>query len=398
MATELHPLSLPGCALSKPGVECGRIVEIDIIRGGALLGVLLTNLQSLTYPGGYLPPLSFPSHSALDRGIEALIHIFIEGSFYPLFATLFGLGFALQMQRPKFMPAHFRRRLLLLLGFGVLHAVLVWDGDILVSYALLGFALLPLHRIRSRTLVVLISCCLLYSLIIFTAAFQLGNTKPRRTDTIAEIYAQGSYLEVTRVRLVDLSAVGVEAVLYFPHLLSCFLVGLLIGRRGVRETLHDRTLLRHVLALSGGIALPIVTVYGATLLQTPRVPAWLSGLDGALGSASLGFAYTGALALSLQSPTWQRRLRPLAAVGRMSLTNYLMQSLIFTLLFYGYGGGLYARVPLSVSVLLALALYAIQMYLSRRWLARYPQGPVEALWRNVANSGSSEESTPTLVR
>jgi len=370
-----------------------RLTAIDICRGFALLGVLLANLQSLTYPGVYLPPLGFAEHSAVDRATEALLRIFAEGSFYPLFAALFGLGFAMQMQRPGFTPAHFRRRLLVLLSFGLLHAILVWEGDILVSYALLGFALIPLHRRSTCTLLLVVSGCLIYSFAMFDLAFNAGESPNSTLEAITTIYAQGNYLEVTQVRLSDLGLIIAEVLFYFPHLLACFLVGLLIGRRGVEATLSDGPLLRSTLVSALAIGLPIVFTQGYVMLTQPAVPAWLTALDTTVGSAALGFAYAAALLLLLQIPIWTARLAPLGALGRASLSNYLTQSLIFTSLYYGYGGGLYARVHLSLSVLLALVLFTLQVLASRWWLSRHAQGPVEALWRRLTYTDN-----PVLVQ
>jgi uncharacterized protein len=361
-----------------------RLISIDIMRGFSLLGVLLANLQSFTYPGVYLSPLAFGDHTALDRVVEAFIRTFTEGSFYPLFAALFGLGFAMQMQKPGFEPHHFRRRLVVLLGLGVLHATLIWEGDILVSYALLGFALVPMNKRSNCTLLFVVFGCLGYSLVMFYVASQAGGTPQRYLELITTTYAQGSYLEATQVRLIDLGAVLIEVVLYFPHILACFLLGLLVSRRGVAETLTDRRLLHRILALSLGIGLPIVVAHSIVMFTQPRVPAWLASLDTILVSAALGLAYAAALLLLVRAPAWQRRLRPLEAVGRTSLSSYLIQSLVFTSLYYGYGGGLYARVPLSMSALLALALYTLQVLVSRWWLSRYAQGPIETLWRRLA--------------
>lgn len=383
MVIEPSPLNRPD--RTRSGFEVGRKrhTEIDIIRGGALFGVLLANLQSLTYPGIYLPPLAFANHTPVDSAVEAFIRGFAEGSFYPLFATLFGLGFAMQTQKPGFTSAHFRRRLLVLLGFGVLHAAFVWEGDILVSYALLGFALIPLRSKSKRTLLLTIFGCLIYSLAVFYAAFNAGGTPQNYLELVTTTYAQGSYLEATQLRLIDLSAVLVEALFYFPHLLACFLLGLLVVRNGVAQTLSARPLLQRTLALSLGIGLPVTITHGVVMLTQPTMPAWLSALDTTLGSAALGLSYAAGLLLLLQSPSWQRRLKLLSFVGRASLSNYLLQSIIFTSLYYGYGGGLYARVPLSVSVLLALTLFALQILISRWWLSHYVQGPMEALWRRL---------------
>ena len=380
---DLRLPKLPEHPFSGAEHQNRRLVDLDIIRGAALLGVLVANLQSLSYPGNYLLPLTFADHTTLDRAAETFIRGLAEGSFYPLFATLFGLGFALQMQKPGFTADNFRRRLLVLLAFGVLHAVLVWEGDILVSYALLGFALVPLRNKSLRTLLLTICGCLIYSLGVFYAAFNAGETPQSYLELVTTTYARGSYLAATQLRLIDLGAVLVEALVYFPHILACFVLGLLVGKRGAEKTLSDSCLLSRTLTLSLSVGLPIVTAHGVVMLTQPAIPAWLDALDTALGSAALGFAYAATLFLLLQKPGWRQRLEPLSFVGRTSLSNYLLQSLIFTSLYYGYGGGLYARVPLSVSVLLALALYTLQILASRWWLSHYAQGPMEALWRRL---------------
>lgn len=393
MVVEPSPLARPNCTRSGFDVGRERHIEIDIVRGGALFGVLLANLQSLTYPGIYLPPLAYTDHAPVDRAVEAFIHGFAEGSFYPLFAVLFGFGSATQMQRSGSTNVHLRRRLLVLLGFGLLHASLVWDGDILVSYALLGFALIPLRDRSTRTLLFVICGCLIYSLAMFYIAFSTSGTPQSYLELVTTTYAQGNYFEATQLRLMDLSVVLVEALVYFPHLLACFLLGLLAVRRGVARILSARPLLQRTLALSLGIGLPVTITHGVVMLTQPVIPPWLSALDTTLGSAALGFSYAAGLLLLLQSPSWQRRLKLLGFVGRASLSNYLLQSLVFTSLYYGYGGGLYARVPLSVSVLLALVLYTLQVFASRWWFSRHSRGPVEALWRHL-----TYDKTAVLLR
>lgn len=282
-------------------VEHGRHLEIDIVRGGALFGVFLANLQSLTYPGIYLPPLAFADHTSVDRTVEAFIRSFAEGSFYPLFAALFGFGLTTQMQRSGFINVYFRRRLLVLLGFGLLHASLVWEGDILVPYALLGFALIPLRDRSTRTLLFVICGCLIYSLTMFYIAFSTGETPQSYLELVMTTYAQGSYFDATQLRLLDLSVVLVEALVYFPHLLACFLLGLLAVRRGVARILSARPLLQRTLALSLGIGLPVTITHSVVMLTQPVIPPWLSALDTTLGSAALGFSYAAGLLLLLQS-------------------------------------------------------------------------------------------------
>lgn len=384
-----HPAPVPTTATADPLLEPAapenRSAALDIVRGGALLGILAANMLVFGYLSPLYPPLGFPGLSGADRVAEWLTRVFIEGSFYPVFTFLFGLGFALQLRKGEAVVSVFRRRLLVLLGIGVLHALLLWLGDILVTYALLGFVLIPFRNRSEPTLVRWIVGGTLYTLVVFyfvnLGAGGAGAFPPELVAQLERVYREGSYLEVTSVRAGWFFLNLLNLVLLSPQILALFLLGLLVGRRGVHEDLSaHRPLLRRTLLLALGVAAPTVALHGLALVRGVSSPL-LSALDYTLGSPALGFAYLLGLALLLSSEVWRRRLRALAAVGRTALSTYLAQSLICVLIFDPYGLGLFGQLGPAWGLVLVAAIYAAQVLASNLWLTRYRFGPTEWVWR-----------------
>ena len=164
-----------------------------------------------------------------------------------------------------------------------------------------------------------------------------------------------------------------------------FVLGLAAGRRDLaRHAVDHRALLRRVRTWGLVIGLPLAALLAAGMSLLPTLSALMClALNGAVAGPLLAMAYAAGIALLWQRPGWQRWLRPLAAMGRMALTNYLLQSVIATLLFYGYGLGLARRVSPSLALLIAAAILAGQILISGWWMRRYRFGPAEWLWRTL---------------
>ena len=367
---------------TTPQPTTERIVAIDILRGYALSGVLVANVLVFSYPFQLYPPLGFPGLTTVGRGTEWIIRVLVVGSFYPLFSLLFGVGFALYLRKGDEALPLFRRRLILLLLIGLGHSVFIWSGDVLVTYALVGFLLIPF---RSRSDVVL-----LYWIVVLTASTFLlvwflgdsgGGFSPSYIEQVTQVYREGSYLMATVQRLADTSLTLLNLPFTAPQILAFFLGGLFVGRqRHFESSEQHRSFWRWVCGVSLFIGVPIVALQAVFLLRPEPVPSFLSALDFTLGSPALGFGYLASLFLFL-TPKVQRRLKTLALVGRMALTNYLAQSVVFTLIFYGYGGGWYGKSNPAWSVLWAFVVFAGQVGLSRWWLTRFRYGPAEWGWR-----------------
>lgn len=359
-----------------------RIETLDILRGFALFGVLLANLLNFSYSYQYYPPLSHASLDALERNIEWLIRIFVEGSFYPLFSFLFGLGFILQLRKGEGFVPVFKRRLWILLGIGLLHAIFIWSGDILVTYSLIGFILLNFRKVSDAVVLRWVVALTGFSVLLFWLLSGQTNTDTGFVERVAQVYAEGSYLEAVGLRVNELGISLFSLVVFIPQILSLFLLGMLCGRRRLLEqpVTHQRFWQRTFLFCSL-VSIPLIILDAMSRFRPELDLSLLESVDLVITSPLLGFVYLSGLILLLNYRVWQRFLYPLAAVGRMALTNYLMQSVVMTLVFYGYGLGQYGRLHLGWGVGLALALFTLQIIASNWWLRSFHYGLVEWLWR-----------------
>jgi uncharacterized protein len=379
----------PPATLSAPTGPGERLPAIDILRGAALLGILLVNMLAFSGPWiDEVTPLSYWSSPA-DRWAEWGVLVLAEGASYSAFSLLFGLGFALQLRRGErrdeaALP-RYRRRLLWLLAIGLVHLLLIWFGDILTHYALIGLLLLPFARTPVVTLLRWSAALLALASLLYLAAGG-AVTSDRLSGDAAELvrlYRDGGFGDILAQRLDDGITALIATPLLVPGLLWLFLLGFAAGRaRLFSDLAGSAPLLRRVRALALSVALVCKGLYGWLLLARPDNPFGLL-LSTGLGGPALGLVYLSSLALLLSDPAWLARLRPLAALGRMALSNYLAHSLVFTLLFYGYGAGLYGRLGPATTLGFALGMIALQLTLSREWLARFRFGPVEWLWRSL---------------
>jgi uncharacterized protein len=387
-----------------------RVQLIDILRGFAVFGILLVN-QQLFHAPLFLPQTTIEWWpGALNEAVELLIIYLAQGKFITMFSFLFGLGLAIQMERAesrgaRFVP-FFSRRLFWLLVIGLVHSTFIWYGDILVIYALLGFLLMAFRKRADRTLVVWTIVLLLIPVVLIAGLVglvALARTMPeaveqmaesaaeteRTVERLREVYTTGSFGEIFAARLEQRMTIYAYSFMFAPYVLAMFLIGLGVGRR---RLLHDVTpylaTIRRALPWLGvaGIVSNTVVVGSFLMMENPQLPSgwsFVQQIGATFGWPTLSCFYMLSIALLLQNPSWARRLSPLAAVGRMALTNYLMHSLVFTTVSNNYGLGFYGRITPPVGLLLTLLMYAVQIPLSSWWLSRYRFGPVEWLWRSL---------------
>jgi uncharacterized protein len=379
-----------------------RIELIDILRGAALFGILAANVRALAAPWRLYdnPQLLFPGFA--DRLVQGLIDVFISGKFLSLFSFLFGLGFAVQMTRAEARGARVRsfypRRLLVLLAFGILHGALLFWGDILVAYALIGFILLAFRNRRQSTvlrwaigvpLVITILGCIAF---VVLQVVPLPADKPgeelREVREVVRAVDEGDVFDVVAQNfLAWVSFVLKNLTVIF--LLPAFLFGLWVWRQGIPQDpeAHVGALRRTCrLALPVGLALNAFAIAEEILRAgvRPRPPDLLlfaAAVSRFYGTYVLALGYAAGLTLLLRQERWRRRLAPAAAVGRMALTNYLLQSLVCVTLFTTTG--LYGKVGPALLVVPTIVVYAGQVWSSNRWLRRFRYGPMEWLWRSL---------------
>jgi uncharacterized protein len=398
-------------------VKAGERMQIvDSLRGFALLGILLVNMGLFIHPFHTILFPPDPGTPLLDQAASWLIRLLAEGKFYSLFSLLFGLGFAIQFGRAQvrnlpIVPLYMRRMFFLLL-FGAIHAFFIWTGDILIVYALLGFVLILFRKARPRTLLIWIGIILTGYFLLMTmwlGFIELGRMDPGAAAEINQIlaeqerlfrsdieqayeaYGQGSFAEVTRYRMREyFSILSFAAVGMLPGVFMMFLVGLYFGKRRLFDSVEENLpFFRKITWWGLAIGLPANLIY-ASLMATGisrldiNLPMYVATLGQIVGGPALCLFYVGALTLLSRRQPWADRLQILAPVGRMALTNYLLQSIVCTFIFYGYGLGLFGQVGAAVGLVLTLVIYGLQIPFSHWWMARFRYGPFEWLWRTLS--------------
>jgi uncharacterized protein len=385
-----------------------RIALIDAVRGFALYGVLLANLIWLTQDGAVVPAQveALPT-AAIDRLVWYGVEFFIDWKFYTLFSFLFGLGFSVQLVRAErrgaaLLPVY-GRRLGILLGFGLFHAYLVWYGDILHHYALLGFLLILFRKCSDRWLLgmgiglgVVLPAAIQMGKALFDPASPAAGPDPAELEVLAtrfRAFTSGNIVESLRENAkyaLGYWTTGV-ALHFLPAILGKFLLGFYAGRRQLLET-PDRHLVLFRRLLVWGLVIGVVgnalwvattglthsgiLAASSSLVLAAQVPIYLGLI------AMAGF-YLSGIVLLWQRPSWRSRLARLAPVGQMALTNYLTHSLIYLALFYGFGLALLGRVGATFCLALSVVIFAAQVLFSAWWLRRFRFGPAEWLWRSL---------------
>jgi uncharacterized protein len=390
-----------------------RIKVVDIIRGFALLGILSVNMALFSSPILYIQAAGIElwDHT-WDKWTQVAISFFAEGKFYPMFSFLFGLGFMIFIQRAEqkgLKPVRlYLRRVMILLGIGLIHAFFIWAGDILIVYALLAFVLVLFRHRRPKTLlwwafillfVPIMMISLLLGLVILGSWFQseaalvaqneeyLASLQEMIEQSLSA-YGTGSFADIFSQRATDLSFIYQSVFISLPTILAMFLFGVYAVKINVfREIKKHIPLIKKVWVGSMLIGIPLA------LLQVTSSPAidtvHPSFYDLAyfiaifIGGPTLCFFYITSLVLLSQKEIWIQRLSPIGAVGRMALSNYLFQSIVCTTIFYSYGLGLYGQVSPALGLLLTFAIYIVQIVISNAWFKSYSFGPVEWIWRRL---------------
>jgi uncharacterized protein len=332
-----------------------RYQVLDLVRGVALLGVLLINLVYF-FRASLFAHIVSPENGALDRFLSAAI----EFKAFDLFTLSFGVSVAVQAERAVkrgVNPASFlARRFLILLAFGALHMTLVSNVDILCLYALCGLALIPVLRLRWQWLLPIAVALILLQRFIPGLPFPSATVVRAHAAEATRVYSQASYAEMVvfrwheTVTLILPLLVGVAVQAY-----ALMLAGMAVWRAGL---IRDRDLHRRALWIACAVALAAWTV------TRENIP--------------LAIAYGAALLAYPQSGRWSARF---AAAGRMAFTNYLTQSIVFAIVFNGFG--LFGRIATAPAAAFGLAFYAAQVALSVWWLKHHRFGPFEWLWRSL---------------
>jgi uncharacterized protein len=402
-----------------------RIPTLDILRGFALMGILIMNMPGFNSSffaeadGSHLWP------GRIDQWAEMAREALFSGKFNSMFSMLFGIGFTIQFTRmqardPEHATAIYLRRLSVLAVLGVLHAWVFWPGDVLHTYAILGLLLvLGLRRASDRTVLLLIAGCIVYPalagvlrVLIFTPEMTAERVAIAQAfDASNQIaFGQAGLLAMVRenTRMMNffydnwLSLWG--TVGWWVMMSLTMLIGLLAGRRRwVQRAAELMPQIRRLtwVALAVGLLCGVAMAVIFELNRTPG-PSPVKVLGSVLYSLSrLGMMifYVLVIVRLAQHAQWQRRLAPLAAAGRMPLTNYLMQTAICLTLYQSWGFGLWMQVGPALSLVLALAIFwLVQVPWSLWYLRMHERGPLEALWARLTYGAQPRAATMAAAR
>lgn len=397
--------------MSQPLASQGRrLSAVDALRGAALLAIVL--LHHLEHYNLYHIPADMPAWlQALDKGVWETTFFLLAGKAYATFALLFGFSFYIQLESKGPRPGMHRRfawRMLLLLGFAQLHA-LVYNGDILLLYASMGLTLLATHHLGNRSLMVLAVLLLMQPQEWVRIGYSLLHPDYQPDPWMFMQYAtpvdqamrSGSLLEVLRSNLTEGQLLGNLWQIEHGRLLQIpafFMLGLLAGRTRLFESLPENPARwRRLLVVCTLAFLPLWAshVWLAPMAAHPGIGRALEVLLPSAGNA----AFMGVLvalfllAYHRKPGVWQH----LVPFGRMSLTNYILQSAIGVCLYYGFGLGLYQYTGASLCLLIGLGSFGLQWAWSRHWLQHHRQGPLEWLWRKATWMGQPDRQQAASV-
>jgi len=398
----------PGDPLEPVSAE-ERILTLDVLRGLALLGVIISNMRWFS---GLV--FRFPAYRqdlqefSLDSAVYHAINVLVTGKAIATLSFLFGLGFSIQLLRAERrgvpIVSLYCRRLSVLLVIGLLHLVFLWYGDILTLYALFGFVLLWAARRSDRALLVLAGLLVVglplalgvattvMNVIDASQGLALGGRG--RADVNAAtlaVFQGGTYRQIVRENLAQAVQFyqGVQGLANLEYL-GLFLLGLYAGRRRLFERVAEHEVMLWRVArwgLAAGVCAAVldesiaVAVGRRTAFSRSDLALLMNVLS--IGTFVQAAGYIATVTLLLRRPFWKRGLSVFVPVGRMALTNYLTQTVVCLAVFYGFGAGLIGRTGPALGLVIALALYATQMAWSRLWLSHFRMGPLEWLWRSA---------------
>jgi uncharacterized protein len=383
-----------------------RIQILDVLRGFALLGIFLMNIEwfnrSFLEFGAGIPADVVGLDYAVARGTE----IFVSGKFWIIFSMLFGMGFVVMQTQAQQdgRPFHriYLRRTVALLIFGVLHIALLWPGDILHTYALVAFILmwLPLMSARISAWIgflfysvmglLTLSGAAVFSIMpqseLDKIATGMGDMSEKAARS-ADVYINGDYGQVTQQRLQDFLHLLPNEPVLFIAVMGVFFIGVSFIRSGrLLDLKANRSFFLKIIAL-GGCAALILMLAAQAFYGNGMITAKGMLYQSLFMMASLpqSLCYLAIIAYAMSYEATAKCLNLLAPAGKMALTNYLMQSVISSGVFFGYGLGMWNQWGRTDLLVFVVFVFIMQVIISHIWLRYFRYGPMEWLWRAITH-------------
>lgn len=377
-----------------------RVDAIDLMRGFSLFGILLINMLAFHTPLSYIDPYKWFSGN-MDQTIFTGLDIFVQASFYPLFAMLFGYGLMMQFLRAQgqgqpFLPVAIKR-LVILLGFGIIHAFFIWYGDILITYALMGLLLigmlsLPANWLLGLGILIYTLPHLMFTAIMFISVMADPNIYIGYQEAEQSIaaYGSGSFAEIFSRRLTDwyYGNNPFSFIIYVVTILPLMMVGAAAAKWQMIEQVANKKKTWLILTFSS-LAIGLLLKSTPYLFDTNYAFQYVQEM---FGGPLVAVGYAGIIALLSLNLTFMKVLSPLVKAGRMSMTIYITQSIIATSIFYSFGLGLYGQVDLLTGTLIAVGIFIVQLIFAELWFSKFNRGPIEMIWRRWTYGNNFEKS------
>ena len=392
---------------NSPSHSFERITIIDALRGFALAGIVICHVVENYIASATPTAFNDAVHQGIiDNIVDGFIGIFLRGKFIALFSFLFGLSFFIQMdnanQRGSYFGGRFLWRLLLLFGIGFVHS-LFYRGDILTVYAVVGIFLIPFYKVDNKWALGF-AALLFFGLVRFILFAITGgenifsnvdfNPDDPRVLAYYDILKNGSLIEVFAANAIDGNVDKVEYQFgvvgrgYFTF--AFFLIGLIVGRSGFfKRFREEQKLMKKVLiyAIIGFVVGFGIMAGGFASMGTEfNMKSWnamigFTGMD--LVNTAMTIIYIVLFTMWFKKAKGEKLLSKFAPYGRMALTNYVFQSIVFTFILFGWGLGLLGELRQLYTFLIAFVFIALQMWISKLWLKHFKYGPLEWLWRSL---------------
>ena len=392
-------------ALNSPVGTSDRIESLDVLRGFAVLGILVMNIQAFAMPmAAYFNPTAYGDLSGINFFTWLVGYLFVDQKFLSMFSLLFGAGICLFADRAEARSGrsaglHYRRMFYLLL-FGLVHAYFLWSGDVLVTYALCGSVLFFLRHRSPRALA-----------IIGLAVFSVSSVLYIATGMTTEFFSEKDVAEIAAFWAPAAAQIDAELLAYrsgwfvqqaqrsadtlemhttaLPFKLlwqsaGIMLLGMACYRLQILSAVRSDVFYRWLALIGFGVGVPVVAVgawwnfaagwsWDRSMFLGSQFSYW--------GSLAMAFGYVGLAMLAVRRGWFAALQVRLAAVGRMAFTNYIAQTLICTTIFYGHGLGLFGSVDRWQQAIVVIAVWGIQLWWSPLLLRRFRYGPLEWSWR-----------------
>jgi len=369
-----------------------RHLSIDAVRGFAVLGILLMNIVGMGLPSfAYIDPTYAGGSTGADFWTWAVNNVFTDGKMRALFTMLFGASTVLIAERAEagggLGPAatHYRRMLWLLL-FGLAHGAFFWFGDILVPYAIAGLVVFPFRKLSPRAQIAIGVAILLLLLTKNAMSSEVLAAPPGAKE--AELAGfRGGFLEATEARLnmLALFYIVIHPFDTLPEAIGQMFLGMALFRLGFFTLGWSTRAYAATTALGYLVAAPFTAWLTWRIAASGFEPHTLHGLEvwQQITRPFIALAHASALLLVIRAGWMTGLVNRLAAAGRMAFSNYLMTSIITSLVFCGYGFGLYGELSRFEQLWVVLGVWAFILVWSQPWLARFHYGPFEWAWRSL---------------